>query len=105
MQDVTPEPGAAAGTGALIKIAAEEHDGNFSLYSEQNFIFQGEWDKSFDKPERGDNALDGGAQGPAGSADVPESEDYALTIIRQAQSVWGGTGVHFYAFGIGPRAD
>jgi len=57
----------AAASGTLILIAAEEHDGNFSLNSDKNLTLQGGWDKTFDNPDGGTTTLHGAPKAPQGS--------------------------------------
>ncbi|MFO7600130.1 MAG: InlB B-repeat-containing protein, partial [Candidatus Desulfacyla sp.] len=57
----------AAGTGTLIKIAAEEHDGNFSLSVDKALTLQGGWDKTFNNPNGGTTTLHGAPKAPQGS--------------------------------------
>jgi len=58
---------AAAGTGTLIKIAAEEHNGNFSLSVDKDLTLQGGWDKTFNNPNGGTTTLHGAPKAPQGS--------------------------------------
>jgi uncharacterized repeat protein (TIGR02543 family) len=57
----------AAATGTLIKIAAEEHDGGFSLDADKDLILQGGWDKTFNNPNGGTTTLHRAPKAPQGS--------------------------------------
>ncbi len=57
----------AASTGTLIKIAAESHDGSFSLNAAKFLTLQGGWDASFNDPNGGTTTLQGAPKAPQGS--------------------------------------
>jgi len=57
----------AAGTGTFIKIAAEEHNGNFSLSANKALTLQGGWDKTFNNPNGGTTTLQSAPKAPQGS--------------------------------------
>jgi len=56
----------AAGTGTLILIAGETHDGGFSLNADKSLTLQGGWDTSF-KNQTGTTTLQGAPKAPRGS--------------------------------------
>lgn len=57
----------AANTGTLIKIAAETHDGSFSLSSNKSLTLQGGWDAPFNNPNGGTTTLQVAPKAPQGS--------------------------------------
>ena len=57
----------ATGKGTLIKIAAEDQDGNFSLDADKDLTLQGGWDKTFNDPNGGTTTLHGAPKAPQGS--------------------------------------
>jgi len=57
----------AVGTGTLILIAGETHDGNFSLSADKSLTLQGGWDKTFNNPNGGTTTLHGAPKAPQGS--------------------------------------
>ena len=57
----------AAGTGTLIKIAAETHEGSFTLDADKLLILQGGWDASFNNPNGGTTTLLGAPKALQGS--------------------------------------
>jgi uncharacterized repeat protein (TIGR02543 family) len=61
-----------ASTGTLIKIAAELHEGNFSLNADNHLTLQGGWDTSFINPNGGITTLQGAPKAIQGSLMLQE---------------------------------